>query len=286
MKLLRYGDIGNEKPGLLDVSGQIRDLSGIIRDITPATLSPVALQKIALADPLSLPLVDGKPRIGPCVSGVPKLVGVGLNYSDHAKETGAKTPKEPVLFLKAVSAISGPNDDIVIPQASHKTDHEVELAVVIGTKASYVSVQNAPIYIAGYCVANDVSEREFQMERGGNWSKGKSADSFAPIGPYLVTAEEVPHPQALHLFCEVNGVRVQDSNTSEMIFPVYELVSYISQFMTLMPGDIILTGTPAGVGMGAVPPRFLKPGDVVRVSIAGLGSQEQNVVTYIPALHV
>jgi len=280
MKLLRYGPAGQEKPGLLDRDGKIRDLSGVVQDIGPETLAPASLQKLRGVDPASLPAVGGEPRIGPCVARVPKIVCVGLNYTDHAEETGAPTPKEPVLFMKAVTAITGPYDDVMLPKGSVKGDWEVELGIVIGSVTRYVAVHDALKHVAGYCVVNDVSEREFQIERGGNWSKGKSADSFAPLGPWLVTADEVPDPQKLALFCEVNGKRMQNGHTRNMIFPVAHVVSYISHFMTLMPGDIIPTGRPVGVGLGMKPPQFLKAGDTMRLGIEGLGDQRQRVVAF------
>ena len=280
MKLLRYGPLGQEKPGILDRDGRIRDLSGAVSDIGPETLSPAALDKLRKLDPASLPAVSGTPRIGPCVGRISKLVCVGLNYVDHAKEANQPLPKEPILFLKAVSSICGPNDAVVIPKNSKKTDWEVELGIVIGTKAQYVSEADALKHVAGYCIVNDVSEREFQLERGGNWSMGKSADTFAPIGPYLVTSDEVPDPQALDVLCEVNGEKMQNGNTRNMIFSVRQIVSYASQFMTLMPGDVIPTGTPAGVGLGMKPPRFLKPGDTMRLAITGLGEQRQKLVAH------
>ena len=280
MKLLRYGPRGQEKPGLLDRDGQIRDLSGAIRDITPETLAPASLDKLRQLNPGSLPVVSGSPRLGPCVGNVSKLVCVGLNYQDHAKEAGAAIPSEPVLFLKAISSITGPNDDVMLPKGAEKGDWEVELGIVIGTKAQYVSVHDALKHVAGYCIVNDVSERNYQLERGGNWSKGKSADTFCPMGPWLVTADEVPDPQALALTCEVSGKIMQNGSTKNMIFACAHIVSYISHFMTLMPGDVIPTGTPAGVGLGMKPPRFLRPGDTMRLSIAGLGEQRQKVVAY------
>jgi 2-keto-4-pentenoate hydratase/2-oxohepta-3-ene-1,7-dioic acid hydratase in catechol pathway len=280
MKLLRYGPAGQEKPGLLDRDGKIRDVSSVVQDIGPETLEPASLQKLRGIDPASLPAVSGEPRIGPCVGRVPKIVCVGLNYTDHAEETGSPTPKEPVLFMKAVTAINGPYDDVMLPKGSVKGDWEVELGVVIGSLTRYVAVHDALKHVAGYCIVNDVSEREFQIERGGNWSKGKSADTFAPLGPWLVTADEVPDPQNLALFCEVNGKRVQDGHTRNMIFPVAHVISYISHFMTLMPGDIIPTGTPAGVGLGMKPPQFLKAGDTMRLGIEGLGEQRQRVVPF------
>jgi 2-keto-4-pentenoate hydratase/2-oxohepta-3-ene-1,7-dioic acid hydratase in catechol pathway len=280
MKLLRFGPAGQEKPGILDRDGRIRDLSGTVSDIGPDAISPASLDKLRRFDPATLPAVTGTPRIGPCVARVSKLLCVGLNYRLHAQETGAPIPKEPILFLKATTAINGPNDDVVIPKNSKKTDWEVELGVVIGSKAQYVSEADALKHVAGYCIVNDISEREFQIERGGQWSKGKSCDTFAPIGPYVVTSDEVRDPQALDLFCEVSGQRVQGSNTNDMIFTVKQLVSYASQFMTLLPGDVIPTGTPSGVGLGMKPPRFLKPGDTMRLGIAGLGEQRQRVVAY------
>jgi len=280
MKLLRYGLEGKEKPGILAADGKIHDLSSVISDISPAMLAAEKLAELKQIDHAKLPIVPGNPRIGAPIANIPKLVCIGLNYTDHAQETGRPAPKEPILFMKAITAICGPDDDIIIPKASQKTDWEVELGIVIGTKAQYVSESDAIKYIAGYCLANDVSEREFQTERGGQWSKGKSADTFAPLGPWLVTKDEMPDPQALDLFCEVNGERVQNGKTANMIFPVKQLVSYISQFMTLMPGDVILTGTPAGVGMGFKPPRFLKPGDEVRLGITGLGEQKHQVKAY------
>jgi len=278
MKLLRYGPPGQEKPGILDRDGRIRDLSGVLSDIGPETLAPAALDKLRRLDPATLPAVTGTPRIGPCVARVPKVVCVGLNYRLHAQESGQPIPKEPILFMKATSSISGPNDDVMLPRNSKKGDWEVELGIVIGSKTQYVSEADALKHVAGYCIVNDVSEREFQLERGGNWSKGKSADTFCPMGPYIVTTDEVPDPQALDLFCEVNGQRMQSSNTRDMIFTVREIVSYTSQFMTLMPGDVMPTGTPSGVGLGLKPPRFLKAGDTMRLGIAGLGEQRQRVV--------
>lgn len=281
MKLLRYGPPGQEKPGLVDRDGRIRDLSGKLKDIGPDALAPAKLAELSRIDPSSLPLVDGNPRLGPCVADVPKLVCVGLNYADHAAESGMPIPKEPVLFMKATTAINGPNDDVMLPKGSEKGDWEVELGIVIGTKAQYVSVHDAMRHVAGYCVVNDVSEREYQLERGGQWVKGKSSDTFAPIGPWMVTKDEIPDPQALDLFCEVNGKRMQNGNTRTMIFPVEHLVSYISHFITLLPGDIIPTGTPPGVGLGMKPnPVFLKPGDTMRLGIAGLGEQKQRVVEF------
>jgi 2-keto-4-pentenoate hydratase/2-oxohepta-3-ene-1,7-dioic acid hydratase in catechol pathway len=278
MKLLRYGPAGQEKPGMLDRQGKIRDLSAKIPDITGVQLSPKALDDLRRIDPESLPLVPGAPRIGPCVGGISKLVCVGLNYSDHAAETGAPVPTEPILFMKATTAICGPNDEVIMPRGSKKSDWEVELGIVIGTKASYVPKERSLDHVAGYCIVNDVSEREFQMERLGQWTKGKSADTFAPIGPWMVSKDEVADPQSLDLYLDVNGERRQRGNTRTMIFGVQHLVSYISQFMTLLPGDVIPTGTPPGVGLGMKPPVFLKPGDVMRLGISGLGEQIQKVV--------
>ena len=278
MKLLRYGPAGQEKPGLLDRDGKIRDLSGVVHDIDGAALAPAALDRLRRLDAATLPLAAGSPRLGPCVGAVSKIVAIGLNYRLHAQEAGMPIPKEPIVFLKAISSICGPNDDTIIPKASQKTDYEVELGIVIGTRASYVSEADARKHAAGYCVVNDVSEREFQMERGGQWTKGKSADTFCPMGPWLVTAEEVPDPGKLQLWTEVNGERRQNSNTADLIFGVDEIVSYVSQFMTLLPGDVIPTGTPSGVAMGFKPPRFLKPGDRVRLSVEGLGEQNQRLI--------
>jgi 2,4-diketo-3-deoxy-L-fuconate hydrolase len=280
MKLLRYGPAGHEKPGLLDRDGKIRDLSGIVGDIDGEVLAPAALDRLRRTDPASLPLVAGAPRLGPCVGRVPKFIAIGLNYRQHAAETGAAIPKEPIIFMKATSCIVGPDDDVIIPKASQKTDWEVELGIVIGTLARYVESHDARRHIAGYCVVNDVSEREFQIERGGQWTKGKSADTFGPIGPWVVTADEVPDPGQLALWTEVNAKRVQNSSTADLIFGIDEIVSYVSHFMTLMPGDVIATGTPSGVGLGMKPPQFLKPGDRVRLSVEGLGEQNQHVVAY------
>ena len=280
MKLLRYGPAGQEKPGLLDRDGRIRDLSGVVPDIAGDALAPASLDRLRRLDPASLPLVSGSPRLGPCVGAVGKVVAVGLNYRAHALEAGMAIPSEPLLFMKAVTAVCGPNDDTIIPKGAEKTDYEVELGIVIGSKASYVAVHDATKHIAGYCVVNDVSEREFQSERGGQFTKGKSADTFCPIGPWLVTADEVPDPDKLALWSEVNGERRQSSNTADLIFGVEHVVSYISHFMTLMPGDVIPTGTPAGVGLGFKPPKFLKPGDRVRLSVEGLGEQNQRLVGY------
>ena len=280
MKLLRYGPAGQEKPGLLDRDGRIRDLSGAVRDIDGEALSPASLDRLRRLDPASLPLVPGTPRLGPCVASVPKIVAIGLNYRLHAQEAGAAIPTEPIFFMKATSSICGPNDDVIIPKNSQKTDYEVELGIVIGSLARHVAKADARQHVAGYCVVNDVSEREFQMERGGQWTKGKSADTFCPIGPWLVTTDEIPDPGKLALWTEVDGERRQSSNTADLIFGVDEIVSYVSQFMTLLPGDVIPTGTPSGVGMGFKPPKFLKPGDRMRLSVEGLGEQNQRLVAY------
>ncbi|MCE1236478.1 MAG: fumarylacetoacetate hydrolase family protein [Hyphomicrobiales bacterium] len=279
MKLLRHGPVGAEKPGLLDVAGRIRDLTDVVDDVAGAALAPAALARLAAIDPESLPLVPAGARLGPCVGSVGKFVAIGLNYSEHAAEAGMAIPKEPVVFMKATSCISGPNDDVVTPRGSTKLDWEVELGVVIGTEARYVTQEAALDHVAGYCVVNDVSERAFQAERGGTWDKGKGCDSFGPIGPWLVTRDEVPDPQALRLWLSVDGVMRQDGTTKTMIFPVAELVSYVSQFMSLQPGDVITTGTPAGVGLGIKPePIFLKAGQVMRLGVEGLGEQTQTVV--------
>ena len=278
MKLLRYGPPGHEKPGILDGDGAIRDLSDHVGDITGETIGAETLARLREIDPASLPKVAGRPRIGPCVGNVGKFVGIGLNYSDHAKEAGMAIPDEPVIFTKATSSISGPDDAIVMPRGASKVDWEVELGIVIGRQAKYVDEVQALGTVAGYCVVNDVSERAFQLETSGQWVKGKSADTFGPIGPWLVTADEVPEPQNLHLWLEVNGERAQDGSTRTMIFPVPYLVSFVSRFMSLQPGDIITTGTPPGVGYGRKPPTYLNPGDVVTLSVDGLGTQRQEVV--------
>ncbi len=278
MKLLRYGPAGQEKPGMLDAEGHIRDLSSVISDVEGRQISPASLEKLSQLDPSSLPVVGGHPRIGPCVSGVGKFICIGLNYRQHALETGATIPCEPIIFLKATSAVQGPDDDVLIPRGSQKTDWEVELGVVIGTRAKYVTPEQAPMHVAGYCVINDLSEREFQLERGGQWDKGKGCDTFGPLGPYLVTKDEVKDPQNLNLWLEVDGRRYQDSSTADMIFGVAELVSYVSQFMTLHPGDVISTGTPQGVGLGLKPPLYLHAGQTMRLGIEGLGEQTQKVL--------
>lgn len=281
MKLLRYGPPGGERPGLLDAAGRIRDLSGHVPDLRGEVLRPDRLRQLASLDPATLPLVDGAPRLGPPVAGIGKILGIGLNYRSHAEETGATPGSEPLVFSKAITALSGPNDPIVLPRGSQKTDWEVELAVIIGAPVRYVDEGSALDYVAGYAVINDVSERAFQKERGGQFVKGKSADSFAPLGPWLVTPDEVPDPQRLSLWLDVNGQRRQTGSTADMIFPVAMLISHLSQFMTLLPGDVIATGTPAGVGAGANPPTFLAPGDVVELGVEGLGRQRQEVVAYV-----
>jgi len=278
MKLLRYGSPGSEKPGMLDADGKIRSLDGVIDDVAGEALSDASLEKLRSLDPMTLPEVDASTRIGPCVAGVGKFMCIGLNYSDHAAEAGMDVPKEPVLFMKATSAISGPNDNVVIPRNSKKSDWEVELGVVIGKHAKYVSESEAMDYVAGYCVVNDLSEREFQVERSGQWVKGKSCDTFAPIGPWLVTRDEVADPQDLGMWLELNGEKVQNGSTKTMVFGVAHLVSYLSQFMSLHPGDVISTGTPPGVGLGMDPPRYLVPGETMRVGIDGLGVQQQTTV--------
>ena len=282
MKLVRFGPAGREQPGLVDRDGNLRDLSGVIADVTPDVLAPRALARLARIKPARLPLVGGRRRLGPPLAGIGKLVCVGLNYADHAKESGMPIPEEPVLFMKSTTAISGPYDPVVIPKGSKKTDWEVELGVVIGRTARYVPKRTALDHVAGYCIVNDVSERELQLEGSGQWVKGKSADSFAPIGPWLVSRDEISNPQALDLWLDVNGERMQSGNTRTMIFGVAALVSYISKCMTLLPGDVISTGTPPGVGLGRTPPRYLKPGDVMRLGIDGLGEQRLKVVRSRP----
>ena len=279
MKLLRYGEVGQEKPGMLDSDGNIRDLSEQISDVSGGNLSDEQLQILSQLDPTQLPLVEGNPRIGACVNNVGKFICIGLNYSDHAAEAGLKVPPEPVVFFKATSAICGPNDDIEIPRTSTKTDWEVELGVVIGKKAKYIDEADALDYVAGYCVINDISERDFQIERAGQWVKGKSCDTFGPIGPWLVTRDEIPDPQALPMYLEVNGNRYQNGTTETMVYGVAHVVAYLSQFMSLQPGDIISTGTPPGVGLGQKPePFYLKAGDTMKLGIDGLGVQSQRTV--------
>jgi 2,4-diketo-3-deoxy-L-fuconate hydrolase len=278
VKLVRYGARGQEKPGMLDDAGRVRDLSAHVADIAGPVLSSEGLEALRAIDPESLPLVEGEPRFGPCVGSVGKFLCIGLNYADHAAESGLTVPPEPVMFTKATSAIVGPDDDVAIPRGSVKTDWEVELGIVIGTTAKYVSEEDAPRHIAGYCVINDVSEREYQLERHGTWDKGKGCDTFGPIGPWLVTADEVADPGNLHMWLEVNGKRFQDGSTATMVYKPAFLVSYLSGFMSLHPGDVISTGTPPGVGMGQNPPVFLKAGDRMELGIEGLGVQRQRVV--------
>lgn len=280
MKLLRVGQPGQEKPAILDQDGKARDLSAHVKDIGGEAISPEGLKAIAALDPSTLPLL-GDERIGACVSGTGKFICIGLNFSDHAAETGAQVPSEPVIFMKATSAIVGPNDDVIIPRGSEKTDWEVELGVVIGKTAKYVSEANAMDYVAGYCVSHDVSERAFQTERQGQWTKGKSCDTFGPVGPWLVTKDEVADPQNLGMWLKVNGETMQNGSSKTMVYGVAHVVSYLSQFMSLHPGDIISTGTPPGVGLGMKPPRFLKAGDVVELGIEGLGTQKQTFVADI-----
>ncbi len=275
MKLLRHGAPGAERPGLLH-DGVVRDLSGQVDDIAGEVLTPAGLERLRALDPATLPEVAAD-RLGPCVGRVGKMVCIGLNYSDHAAESGMEVPKEPILFMKATSAICGPNDEVLIPRGSHKTDWEVELGVVIGAEARYVEQADALAHVAGYCIVNDVSEREFQLERGGQWVKGKSADTFGPVGPWLVTADEVPDPQALDMWLDVDGARMQEGSTATMVFGVAELVSYVSRLMSLQPGDIIATGTPPGVGLGKKPPVFLRAGQEMRLGIEGLGEQRQRI---------
>ena len=280
MKLVRYGAKGKEKPGLIDADGNLRDLSKKIKDIDPTQLSAAALSKISKIKASTLPLVKGKPRFGTPVTGVGKFIAIGLNYSDHAAEANMPIPKEPIVFFKADTSLSGPNDDVMIPKGSKKTDWEIELGIVIGTKARYVSKKDALKHVAGYCTINDVSEREYQLERGGTWDKGKGCDTFGPVGPWLVTTDEIKNPQKLDMWLDVNGKACQRGSTKTMIFDAATIISYVSEFMTLMPGDIITTGTPPGVGMGMKPPRFLKPGDVVTCGIAGLGEQRQKIIAF------
>ena len=278
MKLVRYGAIGQEKPGLIDKSGQLRDLSDHVKDLNGEAYAPAALAKLAALDPAKLPAVGGKPRIGAPVTGISKFVAIGLNYVDHAKETGAQIPTEPIFFLKANTALSGPNDSVQKPRGSTKLDWEVEIAAIIGTRAKYVSEADALNHVAGYCVCNDVSERNFQIERQGQWTKGKSHDTFGPLGPWLVTKDEIPDVQKLSMWLDVNGERRQRGSTSTMIFSMAKCISYVSQFMTLLPGDIVTTGTPPGVGTGMKPPQFLNAGDVVTLGIEGLGEQRQEII--------
>jgi len=278
MKLLRHGPRGAERPGLLADDGTIRDLSGLVPDIGGAVISDTGIAMLRAIDPASLPVVNHETRLGACVAGTGKFICIGLNYSDHAAETGATVPPEPIIFMKATSAICGPNDHIIIPRGSVKTDWEVELAVIIGKTAKYVTEADALNYVAGYAVSNDVSERAFQTERSGQWTKGKSCDNFGQLGPWLVTRDEVADPQNLKMWLTVNGQTMQDGSTGTMVYGVAYLVSYLSQFMTLQPGDVISTGTPPGVGMGMKPPRYLKEGEVVELGIEGLGTQRQEVI--------
>ena len=285
MKLVRYGKPGKEKPGLIDADGKLRDLSSVIPDVSPQYLGDAMLAKLRKIKKASLPLVKGKPRLGCPVAHVGKFIAIGLNYADHAAESGMPIPKEPIVFMKATTCIQGPNDDVMLPKNSVKTDWEVELGVVIGTTARYVSQKDALNHVAGYCLINDVSEREYQIERGGTWDKGKGCDTFGPIGPWLVTRDDVPNPQKLDMWLDLNGERMQTGNTKTMIFGVAKLVSYVSQFMTLMPGDVITTGTPPGVGMGIkkngkAAPVYLKRGDTIALGIEGLGEQHQTVIAY------
>ncbi len=280
MKLVRYGNPGKEKPGLIDAAGKLRDLSAVVKDIGPDQLSDAALAKLLKLKTDKLPLVRGKPRMGCPVNGVGKFIAIGLNYSDHAAESGMPIPKEPIVFTKAISCIQGPDDNVMLPKGSVKGDWEVELAVVIGTKARYVSQKDALNFVAGYCVSNDVSEREFQLERGSQWDKGKGCDTFGPLGPWLVTRDEITNPQKLAMWLDLNGERMQTGNTKTMIFNVAKIVSHLSQFMTLMPGDVVITGTPPGVGLGHKPPLYLKKGDVMTLGIEGLGEQRQVVVPF------
>ena len=286
MKLVRYGPLGKEKPGLIDAEGVLRDLSAQVPDIGAAQLGDAALARLARIKPATLPAVRGRPRLGCPVAGVGKFIAIGLNYADHAAEAGMPIPKEPVVFTKAISCIQGPDDDVMLPRGSKKSDWEVELGVVIGRTARHVALKDALAHVAGYCVVNDVSEREYQLERGGTWDKGKGCDTFGPVGPWLVTRDEMPAPQRLGLWLDVNGERMQTGNTRTMIFGVARLVAYTSRFMTLQPGDVVTTGTPPGVGMGRrdargqPAPRFLRPGDVMTLGIDGLGQQRQAVVAY------
>ena len=281
MKLLRYGEPGREKPGLLDPQGKIRDISSLIGgDLAGNNLSPASLAKVAAASVDSLPLVDGNPRLGSCVARPCNFIAVGLNYADHAAESNLPVPKEPILFNKAPNCMVGPNDNVMLPRGSEKTDWEVEIAIVMGSRASYINESEVSAHVAGYCICNDVSEREYQIERGGQWMKGKGAATFGPLGPWLVTADEIPDVQKLGMWLDVNGQRCQTGNTDTMIFNVAKLVSYISHFMVLEAGDVITTGTPPGVGMGMKPPKFLKAGDVMELGIDGLGTQKQTVVAF------
>lgn len=278
MRLVRFGEPGREQPALLDDRDRLRSLAGVVEDLAGAALLPSSLETLSKIDPTSLPLVEGRPRLGPCVGRVGKVVCIGLNYAEHATESGMEIPSEPVLFTKATSSITGPYDDVVLPRGSSKVDWEVELGVVIGAPVKYVSTEEASRHIAGYCVVNDVSERAFQLDGTGQWVKGKSADTFCPLGPWLVTADEVDDPQGLGVWLEVDGHRYQSGSTATMVFGVYELIAYVSRYMSLQPGDVIATGTPPGVALGMDPPQWLAPGNVMRLGIDGLGVQEQRVV--------
>ena len=280
MKLVRYGNPGKEKPGLIDADGKLRDLSAVVKDIGPDQLGDAALAKLRKLKTDKLPLVKGSPRLGSPINGVPKFIAIGLNYSDHAAESNMPIPKEPIVFMKATSCIQGANDPVMLPKGSVKSDWEVELGVVIGTMARHVSQKDALNHVAGYCTINDVSEREFQLERGSQWDKGKGCDTFGPLGPWLVTRDDIPNPQRLAMWLDLNGKRVQTGNTKTMIFSVAKIVSHLSQYMTLMPGDVITTGTPPGVGLGMKPPLYLKKGDVMTLGIEGLGEQRQVVVPF------
>ena len=280
MKLVRYGNPGKEKPGLIDLEGRLRDLSGVVPDLGPAQLGGVMMARLRRQNPEKLPLVRGKPRFGCPVANVGKFIAIGLNFADHAAEAGAPIPKEPIVFMKATSCIQGPNDPVMLPRGSTKTDWEVELGIVIGERARYVPKKDAQAYVAGYCVINDVSEREYQLERGSQWDKGKGCDTFGPIGPWLVTPDELENVQRLGMWLDVNGKRMQTGNTRTMIFDCAKLVSYVSHFMTLLPGDVITTGTPPGVGLGMKPPLFLKKGDVMTLGIESLGEQRQDVLGF------
>ncbi len=280
MKLVRYGQPGKEKPGLIDAQGKLRDLSAQIKDLTPDQLGDAALAKLRKLKTANLPLVKGTPRLGSPIGGVGKFIAIGLNYADHAAESGLPLPKEPVVFMKASSCVQGPDDPVMLPKGSLKTDWEVELGVVIGARARYVSQKEALNFVAGYCTVNDISEREYQLERGGTWDKGKGCDTFGPLGPWLVTRDEVPNPQKLGMWLDLNGQRMQTGSTRTMVFGVAKLISYVSQFMTLLPGDVITTGTPPGVGLGMKPPLYLKKGDRMTLGIDGLGEQHQLVVPF------
>ena len=280
MKLLRYGPLGDEKPGVLDAEGNIRDLSGIVADLTPAELAPDRVAALRALDASRLPQVEGSPRLGVPVAGIGKFIAVGLNFADHAREAGLEPPPEPIFFTKAISCLNGPDDDVMIPRDSTKTDWEVELGIIIGRTCRYVEQAQALQHVAGYVLVNDVSERHFQKGLGSQWDKGKGCDTFGPCGPWLVTPDEIPDPQALDMFLDVNGTRMQTGNTATMIFPVAECIAYVSRFITLHPGDLLITGTPPGVGEGKKPPVFLKPGDTMRLGITGLGEQHQRVVAW------